>query len=625
MRILGITASGVMSFPSFLVFGSLNANAWSSTDGVTWDFRQAQRATGTGTEVYWSGIVNSKLYTAESTYDFIYSSTDGTAWSQEKWSIGTSARVGAPFINYVNGKWVLCSSDIIYNSTDAVTWTANSTSLSAQAPGTQVIYDGTGTYLVGGNTNTVWSSTDLVTWTSRLVVSGGTDIDSVAYGNGVWLVRVDDDVALTNRIYTSTNLTTWTNRLSLTDPALSGNLEGLVYGNGLYAAAVATSLTDRIYTSTNATTWTQRTVTGGTFTKVGFANNYLFGFDNTNNKIAYSTDGVTWTSRTVSAADAGTEFNSVQYFNSKYYLFGVYDTTDGTPVYSSTDLVTWAAVSDTNSVLGKMEGYQLNGAILANNKYYFVGNSSYIVEANSSFSTWTTRTSAHTGNIFGITYGVSTLVAVGQGGQLQTSTDGTTWTSRTSTFGTTAINKVAFGNSTFVAVGNAGQARTSTDGVTWTTRTSGFGTSAILNLRYVNSNFITMGESGIVGNSTDGITWTTRRPNANTTNSLDIAYGAGVYVLAKENNIVYTSTDLTTWTTRTSTLSAGQELTTSLFSNNIFVILQDSTPSSAAKFTTYQTSTDGITWTSRTLASAGASDASYNFGSVTLAGQGIAL
>jgi len=63
-------------------------------------------------------------------------------------------------------------------------------------------------------------------------------------------------------------------------------------------------------------------------------------------------------------------------------------------------------------------------------------------------------------------------VAVGQSGTILTSSDGTSWTSRTS--GTSIkLMEITFGNSTFVAVGQEGTILTSSDGTSWTSRTSG--------------------------------------------------------------------------------------------------------------------------------------------------------
>ena len=68
----------------------------------------------------------------------------------------------------------------------------------------------------------------------------------------------------------------------------------------------------------------------------------------------------------------------------------------------------------------------------------------------------------------GVQYVNSTFVAVGRGGLILTSSDGTTWTSRT-TYTTSDLEDVTYGNSKFIAVGEYGTTVTSSDGITWTT------------------------------------------------------------------------------------------------------------------------------------------------------------
>jgi len=112
-------------------------------------------------------------------------------------------------------------------------------------------------------------------------------------------------------------------------------------------------------------------------------------------------------------------------------------------------------------------------------------------------TTWTTRASGFgTTRIYGVTYGDGLYVAVGDDGKLTTSTDGTTWTTRTSGFGTTTIRGVTYGDGLYVAVGDSGKLTTSTDGTTWTTRTSGFGTTDIRGVTYGDGLYVAGGESG---------------------------------------------------------------------------------------------------------------------------------
>ena len=63
---------------------------------------------------------------------------------------------------------------------------------------------------------------------------------------------------------------------------------------------------------------------------------------------------------------------------------------------------------------------------------------------------------------------------MGDDGLILTSSDGTTWTSRT-TYTTSDLHDVTYGNSKFIAVGEYGTTVTSSDGITWTA------TSNILN------------------------------------------------------------------------------------------------------------------------------------------------
>ena len=68
----------------------------------------------------------------------------------------------------------------------------------------------------------------------------------------------------------------------------------------------------------------------------------------------------------------------------------------------------------------------------------FVRNTNYdpILTSSDGIS-WTSRTSGTSNSLVGVTYGNGLFVSVGQGGTILTSTDGTTWTSRTS--GTSGI------------------------------------------------------------------------------------------------------------------------------------------------------------------------------------------
>ena len=75
------------------------------------------------------------------------------------------------------------------------------------------------------------------------------------------------------------------------------------------------------------------------------------------------------------------------------------------------------------------------------------------------------------------------------------------------------MNDVTYGNSTYVAVGQSGKILTSSDGTSWTSRTSGT-TSSLKGITYGNGNFLTMtgsmdnGSTATVLTSSNGTSWT---------------------------------------------------------------------------------------------------------------------
>ena len=66
-----------------------------------------------------------------------------------------------------------------------------------------------------------------------------------------------------------------------------------------------------------------------------------------------------------------------------------------------------------------------------NGLFVTVGNVGSILTSSDGIS-WTERTSGTTKNLYGVTYGGGLLVAVGDNGTIITSSSGTSWTSRTS-------------------------------------------------------------------------------------------------------------------------------------------------------------------------------------------------
>ena len=203
-----------------------------------------------------------------------------------------------------------------------------------------------------------------------------------------------------------------------------------------------------------------------------------------------------------------------------------------------------------------------------------------------------------------IHYGNSLFVAVGNDGKLSTSINGTSWTSRTSGFGTSSnsILGVAYGNSLWVAVGQGGKCFTSIDAVSWTSRTSGHGSTTINDVVYGASGWVTIGNNNKVYSSTDAITWTARSGGFSNSDSglSNVEYlNSSTYIICgSQSGItprVATSTNVSSWSTRTTTLS-GDSAVGSSFGSSLYVVNSNTGIIATAA------STDLTTWTNRGVA-----------------------
>ncbi|MDR7870301.1 MAG: hypothetical protein RIN55_05545 [Tissierellaceae bacterium] len=153
----------------------------------------------------------------------------------------------------------------------------------------------------------------------------------------------------------------------------------------------------------------------------------------------------------------------------------------------------------------------------------------------------------------------------------------------------TSINKIYYANGLWVAVGNDGKLNTSTNGTTWTTRTSGFGTDHIMSIYYANGLWVAVGRGGKISTSTNGTTWVLRRESASEV-FWDVAYGNGMWVAVGMTGVLYSSPDGITWTKRTSGFGTSM-INCVTYDNNLWLIGGVEGKIAA--------STNGTTWTLR--------------------------
>lgn len=125
-------------------------------------------------------------------------------------------------------------------------------------------------------------------------------------------------------------------------------------------------------------------------------------------------------------------------------------------------------------------------------------------------NSWTGyQVSALTGTTNSVAYGAGLFVIVGTEGRIFTSTNGVTWTSRTSGTSST-LSYIVFENGRFVVVGNTVNLY-STDGITWAAATGSTISGDPYGLEYVGSSvwIAIQNSTSCIRSTNNGISWTT--------------------------------------------------------------------------------------------------------------------
>jgi len=126
-------------------------------------------------------------------------------------------------------------------------------------------------------------------------------------------------------------------------------------------------------------------------------------------------------------------------------------------------------------------------------------------------------------DLYGITFGNNTFVAVGQSGTVRTSSDnGSSWDNGTSG-NSYYFYEVAYGDSTFIAVGQNGRIYTSSDnGTTWSRSTWNGSSAHLTGLAYGNNVSIAVSSSNVIKSTDNGSNWTLK---SSAVEVYDMAYG----------------------------------------------------------------------------------------------------
>ncbi len=173
-------------------------------------------------------------------------------------------------------------------------------------------------------------------------------------------------------------------------------------------------------------------------------------------------------------------------------------------------------------------------------------------------STWNVLTSNTTNILYGVWGSSATnLYAVGGGGTILHSSDGTTWAAQTSNT-TNPLHGVWGSSATnLYAVGRGGTILHSGDGTTWAAQTSNIPNDLLGIWGSSATNLYAVGTGGTILHSSDGTTWA-----AQTSNTTNILYGVwggtrDVYAVGSSGTILSSSLDSLAFTTQPTSTTAG--------------------------------------------------------------------
>jgi hypothetical protein len=497
----------------------------------------------------------------------------------------------------------------------------------------EAVASGGTAYVAVGDYGDIWRSLDGISWKRRFNPDpSSTHLYGVAYGGGQF-VAVGWGGTGSGVLLTSAKGRKWTLR-DARPASTNGDvpLSGVAYGDGLYVAVGARGT---VITSPDAVAWTLRAAPPtAALRAVGFGGG-VFVAVGANKAVLRSTDGISWTTVPVPPIVATNFLVAVAYTGSQFVVTG-----DDMTLLTSPDGSTWTA-----------------HAVPCCDYYGVASNASSIVVVGSDWIltspdgvVWTNAPvpAASPGEMLlmtAVTFG-RRFVAVGYGGAILTSEDGTSgWTSRTAP-GSRELRAVAGTAAVDCAVGTSGAVSRSTDGITWTNETPAVAPYpnpyeywATVERRA--GTFAAMAAAPTIMTSTDCATWVIREPLGvfpptppefywQVTRGHGLFVAVGVVYGPTHTPAIATSPDGILWTRRSpGTPADGQSrhATSIAFGGGQFVVSgyegEESAVFNGRPFVL--TSTDGIAWTMRdaTGLPGGLADLAFRNGTFVGVGYGI--
>jgi hypothetical protein len=425
-----------------------------------------------------------------------------------------------------------------------------------------------------GAGGTILTSADGASWSAQF--SGTASYLRRVIWTGTEFIAVGEG----GTILTSPDGKNWTAQSSGTTVELSS-----VVWTGTQFVAVGNS--DQILTSPDGRLWTEQSsgTSGASLFGVAFNGSQLVavgttivGGDTFEDIVVTSTDGITWINR--SSSMLGQYLKDVMWDGTQFVVVGAQVS------LSSPDGNTWAA----HSAPATLDSLAWNGEI-----YVAVGNSGEILTSSDGIAWLMTNTGGVSTPLNGVAWTGSQFVAVGDAGTILTSLDGQNWTMR-SAGSEIQFNSVAWGANQFVAVGNVGTIYTSSDGQTWTARTSGIQYWNLTAVAWNGSQFVVTGTGGTLLTSVDGVAWTVLPSVSFGAPLFGLVWNGAQFVAVGLGGAIYTSPDGTNWTNLG---LSGNALLGVCWGAGQFVAVGD--------LNTILTSPDGIVWSSQNSNTTGVS------------------
>lgn len=546
-----------------------------SPDGSTW----TERSSGFSTSAIYAAIYAGKWVICGDV-DKIATSTDGLSWTAYSGTLGASDIARA--LTYGNGVYVVAGNSGKL-STSATALSASWTARTSQFAGDVIrglaygLVGATHTFVAVGDSGKISSSTDgsAATWTLR-TSPVATTLYGVAYGNGRFVVVGGSGVFLY-----STDGTTWYQAVDVTGAGIS---YAVSFSNGVFIAVGAA----KIATSPDGITWTLQTsgwpsnFYGVACNGAQFVVSGAYGTVHTSPvgapalSLARTNQHFTSNANGLVSFSAGSK--SAELIPTQRDL-GLTTTTTGTGDLTLASFKGSGALLSANGNASRV-AYRVSDGLNWESGIGILTNTSGMVQRSNTVATGNVSSVCWDGTKFtaftdtqtiytsydGFVWTAGTLtfdagvytqkkwgakflngIYVIAGNYFYTSTNGTSFTQRTSGPSSTYPTKFAYGNGVFVAVhyNYAGVYYSLDNGVTWTASAG----VAFYDVTFANGTFVAVGDTGKCYTSPNGINWTSRSAGATTFHC--VAYGAGLFV-ASGVSVIYTSTDGITWTSRTS-------------------------------------------------------------------------